>query len=70
MKEYKYVRCNNLENYPDWDIVKIIPHKTENEYDMAVIMKEDRPVREVTCLSEATNQELIEELQKRLGSEE
>ena len=41
MKQYKYVHCYELEAYSDWNIVKIIEHKTEDEYDMAVIMKED-----------------------------
>lgn len=67
MKEYKYISCNDLVNYSNWNIVQIIPGK---EADMAVISKEIKPTQTFIKLNEATNQQLIEELNRRLkGSE-
>ena len=65
MRQYKYIRCVELEDYNDWEIIKIIEG---SEFDMAVIMKENKPMKMEVYLSEATNQELINELIKRLES--
>ena len=65
MKEYKYVRLSNIEEYSGWDIVEIIPRDDEH-YTMAVIMKENKPIQNYIKLNEATNEQLIEELNKRL----
>lgn len=66
MKQYKYIKCEDLENYNDWEIIKIIE---DSEVDMVVIMKENKPMKKEVYLSEATNQELINELIKRLESQ-
>lgn len=66
MRQYKYIKCAKLEDYNDWEIIKIIEG---SEFDMAVIMKENKPMKMEVYLSEATNQELINELIKRLESQ-
>lgn len=66
MKQYKYIKCEELENYNDWEIIKIIE---DSEVDMVVIMKENKPMKREVYLSEATNQELVNELIKRLESQ-
>ena len=67
MKEYKYIHCHNLKNYKDWDIVQIIPKNGDN--DMVVISKKDVPIQNYIKLNEATNEQLLEELLKRLTKE-
>lgn len=66
MKTYRYIKCSHLEEYDDWEIVQIIPGVTDEMNDMAVIMKEDEPIQNYIKLNEATNEELISELLKRL----
>lgn len=66
MKEYKNIKCHDLVNYTGWDIVKIIPG---SEIDMAVISKKDKPIQDYIKLNEATNEQLLEELFKRLRKE-
>lgn len=66
MKTYRYIKCNHLKEYDDWEIVQIIPSITNEMNDMAVIMKEDKPIQNYIKLNEATNEELISELLKRL----
>lgn len=63
MKEYRYINCRNLDEYGDWDIVQIIPGK---DVDMVVVMKEDKPIQDSIKLHEATTNQLLEELHKRL----
>ena len=64
MKQYKYISARDIENYGDWDIVQIIPSETR---DYIVLMKEDKPIQNYIKLHEASNEELIRELIKRLG---
>lgn len=66
MKKYVYELLSNIEKYDGWNIEKII--EQENDYNMVVLSKEDIPMQEEKYLSEATNEELIEELNKRLES--
>ena len=66
MKQYKYIPCKELEDYNDWEVIKIIE---DPEVDMVVIMKENKPMKKEVYLSEATNQALINELIKRLESQ-
>lgn len=70
MKKYKYVDLKNLEEYDDWEIVQIIPRYNKDYKNMAVIMKEDNPIQNYIKLNEATNEQLIEELFKRLGDKD
>ena len=64
MKKYKYIRLEDIENYDDWVLYQAID---KNYCDMAVIMKEDKPIQNYIKLNEATNEQLIEELFKRLN---
>lgn len=64
MKKYVYELLNNIEKYDGWNIEKII--EKENDYNRVVLSKEDEPMQKEKYLSEATNEELIEELNKRL----
>ena len=64
MKKYKYINLENIFCYTDWEIVQIIPDIHGN---MAVMMKEDKPIQDYIKLNEATNEQLIEELLKRLN---
>lgn len=64
MKKYVYDFLNNIEKYDGWNIEKII--EKENDYNRVVLSKEDKPMQKEKYLSEATNEELIEELNKRL----
>lgn len=71
MKEYKYVRCDNLSNYNGWDVVQIIPKIEKGCLNMVVISKENKTIQNYIKLNEANNEQLIEELNKRLkGSEQ
>lgn len=66
MKKYNYITCNELENYDGWEIVQIIPATRENDTkDYVVIMKEDKSTEEV-CLNDATTEQLLSELYRRL----
>ena len=66
MKKYKYVRLENIEKYNDWEVIEIVPRYNDGFANMALIMKEDIPVQDYIKLNEATNEQLLEELYKRL----
>lgn len=70
MKKYKYILCKNIEQYEGWEIVKIIEAPTRDINDMAIMMKEDIPVQDYIKLNEATTDQLLNELSKRLNKEE
>lgn len=61
MKQYKYIRADDIEQYRDWVLYQVIPAINENQYDMAIIMKEDKPI-----LNEATNEQLIKFLEDKI----
>lgn len=63
MKKYVYEYLRNIGNYNGWNIEKIIEGEINT---MVVLSKEDKPMQKEKYLSEATNEELIEELNKRL----
>ena len=63
MKQYTYIKCNEIENYSGWEIVQIIPGEN---IDYAILMKEDKPIQNYIKLDQATTYELLEELRKRL----
>ena len=67
MKEYKYIYASDIENYDGWEIVKIIEATSSDCADRIIIMKEDKPIQNYIKLNEATNEQLIEELFKRLN---
>lgn len=63
MKKYKYIKASDIESYNDWDIVQIIPGETR---DFIVMMKKDKPLQAYIKLHEATDEQLLEELHRRL----
>ena len=63
LRKYKYIQCRDIAEYGDWEIVQIIPSETK---DYVVLMKEDKPIQDYIKLHDATNEELIKELIKRL----
>lgn len=63
MKRYKYINCSELKNYDNWEIVKIIEG---DAVDRAVIMEEDKNCINYIKLHEATKEQLLEELSKRI----
>ena len=67
MKKYKYIGASKLENYDGWEIFKVIEAQPPSINDMVIIMKEDKPIQDYIKLHEATNEQLIEELLKRLS---
>ena len=70
MKKYKYITCKSLEQYEGWEIVQVIEASESGISDMAIIMKEDIPVQDYIKLNEATTDQLLNELSKRLNKEE
>lgn len=63
MKRYEYIYCSELKKYDNWEIVKIIEGEA---VDRAVIMKEDKSCINYIKLHEATKEQLLEELSKRM----
>lgn len=72
MNEYKYILCGDLEKYNGWEIVKLFDEVRDGYNRMAIIKKDITPIQVEPFLSKATNQELIDELKKRMnkGDEE
>ena len=68
MKQYNYIQARNIDKYYNWEIVQVIPGE-QGQNDMVIIMKEDYPVKATIELENATNEQIIQELLKRLGKE-
>ena len=68
MKKYDYIIAMDIDKYDDWEIVQVIPGE-QGQNDMVIIMKEDYPVKATIELENATNEQIIQELLKRLGKE-
>lgn len=66
MKKYKYIYASEIEDFNNWEVVGTFPSMCESMNDMVLIMKEDKPIQNYIKLHEATNEELLEELHKRL----
>ena len=64
MKKYHFIQAKNISSYSDWEIVKVID--TDPNLTYVLIMKDDTPIQDYIKLHEATNNQLIEELIKRL----
>ena len=61
MKKYKYIKTENIDQYEDWEIVKIIPRsENANAFCMAVIMKED--ISELDKLTEDKDKDKDKEI--------
>ena len=67
MKKYKYVAVVEMEKYIGWNVEGIFPATSDNMVDYVLISKEDKPIQNYIKLNEATNEQLISELIKRLG---
>ena len=66
MKKYKYVYASEMENFNNWEVVGIFPATCESMCDMVLIMKKDKPIQDYIKLHEATDEQLIDELHRRL----
>ena len=66
MKKYKYVCASEMENFNNCEIVWIFPATTEEMRDMVLIMYEEKPIQNYIKLHEATDEQLLEELHRRL----
>lgn len=66
MKKYKYIYASEIEDFNNWEVVGTFPSMCESMNDMVLIMKEDKPIQNYIKLHEATDEQLIEELHKRL----
>ena len=70
MRKNLYVTCGDLKKYDGWEVIQVIPKAVNNaDYCMAVITKDEKPIQKEPYLSEATNEELIKELNKRLEAQ-
>ena len=58
----------NIDKYDDWEIVQVIPGG-QGQNDMVILMKEDYPAKATIELENAANEQIIQELLKRLGKE-
>lgn len=67
MKKYKYVEAVEMEKYIGWNVEGIFPAASDNMVDYVLISKEDKLIQNYIKLNEATNEQLISELIKRLG---
>lgn len=67
MKQYKFIQANQIEYYADWEIIKVVD--TNPDLTWVLIMKEDIPVQAYIKLHEATYEQLIEEVVKRVKEE-
>lgn len=68
MKEYRYIRVNDIKEYKGWEIYQIIPAKSEDYANMVIIFRENIPIKATIGLQEATTEQIMEELSKRLRS--
>lgn len=66
MKKYKYVCASEMENFNNWEVVGIFPATTEEMCDMVLIMYEEKPIQNYIKLHEVTDEQLLEELHRRL----
>ena len=66
MKKYKYIEADDIEKYNNWEVVGLFPAASEEMCDMVLVMKRDEPIQDYIKLHEATDEQLIEELHRRL----
>lgn len=65
MKKYKYISASDIESFSGWNIEKVIETPEKGIRNMIIISKEDVSIEKEPYLSKATNDELIEEFNKR-----
>ena len=66
MKKYMYRRLENIEKYEGWKIEKIIERDNRADYHMVVLSKEEEICEDSPKLKDATNEQLMEELFRRV----
>lgn len=59
-KQYKYIRAENIENYPNWDLIQIIPRANANCYTMCIICSDDTLQKEVESYTNTIKQQQAE----------
>lgn len=67
MKRYDYIPVDLIANYPDWNIEGIFPAHDKEQDDYVIVSKiEDKTEEYQPKLKEASTEELLEELRRRL----
>lgn len=70
MKKYKYIKAYEIEKFDDWNIEKIIEPPEKGVPICVILSKEEKPVQKEPYLSEATLDELLQEIKKRSVEDE
>ena len=67
MKIYDYIPVDLITNYPGWNIEGTFPAHNEREGDYVIVSRiEDKTEEYQPKLKEASTEELLEELRRRL----
>lgn len=67
MKKYDYIPAYLITNYSDWNLEGIFPAHNEREGDYVIVSRiEDKTEEYQPKLKEASTEELLEELRRRL----
>ena len=67
MKKYDYIPVYLITNYPDWNIEGTFPACDKEQDDYVIVSKiEDKTEEYQPKLKEASTEELLEELRRRL----
>ena len=67
MKRYDYIPVDLITNYPDWNIEGTFPAYDKESDDYVIVSKiEDETEEYQPKLKEASTEELLEELRRRL----
>lgn len=67
MKKYKYINAEYIDEYPNWAIECSFSANCSADCNMIIISHEDIPIQDYIKLNEATIDELLAELKKRLN---
>lgn len=67
MKKYDYIPAYLITNYSDWNLEGIFPARNKEDEDYVIVSKiEDKTEEYQPKLKEASTEELLEELRRRL----
>lgn len=67
MKRYDYILASLITSYSDWNIEGVFPAYNEGQEDYVIVSKtEDKTEEYQPKLKEASTEELLEELRRRL----
>ena len=68
MKKYDYIPAYLITNYSDWNLEGIFPARNEQEEDYVIVSKIENKAEEYQPkLKEASTEEILGELKRRLG---